>query len=82
MDRETMILLVAGRHAAGLVIGRLHQLVEDERCPALWVGDNRLQSLTIADGKAKGNTASHARDSHATRPKGIPIRTLLFRSIH
>ena len=48
----------------------------------LGVRDDRLHALTVARRDGEGNAMAHTTDSHTRQRKGIPNRTLSFRSIH
>lgn len=46
------------------------------------IADNGLKPAAIGGGDLDGEPFAHAVDSHQSPTKGIPKRTLLFRSIH
>ena len=51
-------------------------------CERVAIRDDGLQTPAIGGRNRDGDPFAHAADSHARTPKGIPVRTLLFRSIH
>lgn len=70
------------RGAETLLAQKIDTRPPDVLLGALGVRDDRLQSLTFAGRYDEGDAVAHPPDSHPTKRKGIPNRTLSFRSIH
>ena len=65
-------------------IGRAHH---DHGSPNMFLGtvavvNDCLQALAVSRAKLEVDASSHSLESHASDPKGIPLRTLMSASIH